>query len=663
MAQRTSADAPGTNLKPVQVKLVLLGEAAVGKSSLVLRFVNGEFQDNKEPTIGAAFLTQKCKLEEKIIKFEIWDTAGQERFHSLAPMYYRNAQAAVVAYDITKAASLEKAKTWVKELQRQANPNIVIALVGNKLDLAVSREVETEAAQAYAAEENLLFLEASAKTGDNVVDVFTEIVLSMAIDVNTRFHCLFSQKFQMGSAAAESGLACIPDIYLGSSKAADALPCLPASEGFPLHAQYEGKTEAIWVGAEMTTQDLGRALLSLLGTRQQDLGSEAVVTLWTIDGQRVSGQPKANTASTPYTLKVSSGLNQPDPTEYLWKQVQRLANGLAERDMDRAAGDGASKPFVEQHTFTQQVKDDLKLPTFNNWDYSDSELVSLIMHIYVDLALPSHFSIEMQTLYNFVTTVKNHYNENPFHCFKHAFCVFQMAYALLQATQLVKTLSMLELLVLMTSCLGHDLDHPGRNNAYQINAKTELAVIYNNNAPLENHHSAMLLAILSLDSCNLLKGLDAAQLAAAKRGIVRVILATDMAKHGEHLTIFSKAVSNFSITDPEHRAQLLCILIKCADISTEVSCGRGDNAADIWVNRLLEEFFCQSDREKQEGLPFLPFMDRDKVTKPSAQVGFLSFVVIPLYEALGKLYPDIEPGFIQPIKRSLQFYKDSPTAK
>lgn len=80
--------------------------------------------------------------------------------------------------------------------------------------------------------------------------------------------------------------------------------------------------------------------------------------------------------------------------------------------MDRAAGDGASKPFVEQHTFTQQVKDDLKLPTFNNWDYSDSELVSLIMHIYVDLALPSHFSIEMQTLYNFVTTVKNHYNEN-----------------------------------------------------------------------------------------------------------------------------------------------------------------------------------------------------------------------------------------------------------
>ena len=103
-----SVSTPGgtpANQKPIQVKLVLLGEAAVGKSSLVLRFVNNEFQENKEPTIGAAFLTQKCKLEDKIIKFEIWDTAGQERFHSLAPMYYRNAQAAIVAYDITKPVS------------------------------------------------------------------------------------------------------------------------------------------------------------------------------------------------------------------------------------------------------------------------------------------------------------------------------------------------------------------------------------------------------------------------------------------------------------------------------------------------------------------------------------------------------------------------------
>jgi Ras-related protein Rab-5C len=189
MADSANAPKPSSS-----VKLVLLGEAAVGKSSLVLRFVNNDFQENKEPTIGAAFLTQKCNLPSRTIKFEIWDTAGQERFASLAPMYYRNAQAALVVYDLTKPTSLVKAKHWVAELQRQASPGIVIALVGNKLDLTSNagaaadaeedadgedsgdaRKVSTEEAKAYAEEESLLFFETSAKTGHNVSEVFTAI--------------------------------------------------------------------------------------------------------------------------------------------------------------------------------------------------------------------------------------------------------------------------------------------------------------------------------------------------------------------------------------------------------------------------------------------------------------------------------------------------------
>ncbi|RJE22924.1 Vacuolar protein sorting-associated protein [Aspergillus sclerotialis] len=211
MSEAASTNTP----KPSSsVKLVLLGEAAVGKSSLVLRFVNNDFQENKEPTIGAAFLTQKCSLPTRTIKFEIWDTAGQERFASLAPMYYRNAQAALVVYDVTKPSSLTKAKHWVAELQRQASPGIVIALVGNKLDLTNdgseasenpqaegqhessgangedaaeenqeepeetagdARKIPAREARTYADEEGLLFFETSAKTGVNVVEVFTAI--------------------------------------------------------------------------------------------------------------------------------------------------------------------------------------------------------------------------------------------------------------------------------------------------------------------------------------------------------------------------------------------------------------------------------------------------------------------------------------------------------
>jgi small GTP-binding protein len=156
-------------------KLVLLGESAVGKSSLVLRFVKGQFHEYQESTIGAAFLTQTVNLDDTTVKFEIWDTAGQERYHSLAPMYYRGAQAAIVVYDITNQDTFARAKNWVRELQRQASPNIVIALAGNKVDLASKRAVDFEEAQEYAQDNGLLFMETSAKTAMNVNEIFLAI--------------------------------------------------------------------------------------------------------------------------------------------------------------------------------------------------------------------------------------------------------------------------------------------------------------------------------------------------------------------------------------------------------------------------------------------------------------------------------------------------------
>ncbi|KAG7263876.1 hypothetical protein CRUP_010563 [Coryphaenoides rupestris] len=175
----TRPNGPNSTNKICQFKLVLLGESAVGKSSLVLRFVKGQFHEFQESTIGAAFLTQTVCLDDTTVKFEIWDTAGQERYHSLAPMYYRGAQAAIVVYDITnEARSLEsfaRAKNWVKELQRQASPNIVIALSGNKADLASKRAVDFQDAQSYADDNSLLFMETSAKTSMNVNEIFMAI--------------------------------------------------------------------------------------------------------------------------------------------------------------------------------------------------------------------------------------------------------------------------------------------------------------------------------------------------------------------------------------------------------------------------------------------------------------------------------------------------------
>ena len=123
----------------------------------------------------AAFLTQTVTLDDATVKFEIWDTAGQERYRSLAPMYYRGAAAAIVVYDITNPDSFSGAKSWVKELQRRGDPNVVIALAGNKADLDTRRQVSFEEAQAYAEENGLLHLETSAKNANNVRTLFVEI--------------------------------------------------------------------------------------------------------------------------------------------------------------------------------------------------------------------------------------------------------------------------------------------------------------------------------------------------------------------------------------------------------------------------------------------------------------------------------------------------------
>ncbi len=127
------------------------------------------------PHDAAAFLTQTVALDDATVKFEIWDTAGQERYRSLAPMYYRGAAAAIVVYDITNPDSFAGAKSWVKELQRRGDPNVVIALAGNKADLESRRKVEFEEANAYAEENGILHLETSAKNSNNVRALFVEI--------------------------------------------------------------------------------------------------------------------------------------------------------------------------------------------------------------------------------------------------------------------------------------------------------------------------------------------------------------------------------------------------------------------------------------------------------------------------------------------------------
>jgi len=172
--------------RETRVKLVLLGDTGVGKSAIVVRFVQGEFSNESKVTVGAAFLAKALRIPghdstgvtDRVVKFEIWDTAGQERYASLAPLYYRGAGAAVVVYDITSTASFEKARFWVKELQKHASPNINMVLVGNKKDLEGRRAVSREDARAFANENGMAMeCEASALSGDGVIEIFKAVAM------------------------------------------------------------------------------------------------------------------------------------------------------------------------------------------------------------------------------------------------------------------------------------------------------------------------------------------------------------------------------------------------------------------------------------------------------------------------------------------------------
>jgi high affinity cGMP-specific 3',5'-cyclic phosphodiesterase 9 len=293
---------------------------------------------------------------------------------------------------------------------------------------------------------------------------------------------------------------------------------------------------------------------------------------------------------------------------------------------------------IERPTFNKEITDHLKEPTFDIWQWKENGMISLLEHMFIELKLLDHFNINFDTLDNFLHCCKLCYNKNPFHNFIHCFCVTQMMYGIIHITNLVNILTPREKLILMLSCIGHDLDHPGCNNAYQINAKTDLALLYNDQSPLENHHCAVFFYILKRPETNVLESLSKEEYAEVRKGIIQCILATDMAKHSTLVGQFKDMTENFDFKNEEHRTMLLLMLIKSADISNEV---RPTRVAEPWVDNLLEEFFMQHDKEIIEGLPESAMMDRKKVKKSTTQSSFIAYVMIPIFEAMAKVLPNM----------------------
>lgn len=164
-------------------KMIVIGDAGVGKSCLTMKATKNIFEDFYSATVGFEFFTFNVQLDNKYVRLQIWDTCGQEIYRSLISSFYRSSALAMMVYSIDDMNSFLHIDTWVKEVKSQGHPDVKIFLIGNKADLEEKRKVPTERAQKYAEENKFnFFMETSAKTGYNAKEVFIEAAKVLLTD-------------------------------------------------------------------------------------------------------------------------------------------------------------------------------------------------------------------------------------------------------------------------------------------------------------------------------------------------------------------------------------------------------------------------------------------------------------------------------------------------
>jgi small GTP-binding protein len=166
-------------------KVSLIGDSGCGKTSIIIRFTDGVFQDNTYSTIGVDFKVSTVKYENTFTKLQIWDTCGSERFRSLTTAFFKSCQIFVIIFDITNRKSFENIDEWIKTIKNSTNPKFMV-LVGNKCDLESLRVVSSEEGRTYAQNHIMHYLETSAKSGENVEQIFVHIAEKLIKEINKK---------------------------------------------------------------------------------------------------------------------------------------------------------------------------------------------------------------------------------------------------------------------------------------------------------------------------------------------------------------------------------------------------------------------------------------------------------------------------------------------
>ncbi|XP_051986507.1 cAMP-specific 3',5'-cyclic phosphodiesterase 4B-like isoform X1 [Xyrauchen texanus] len=306
-------------------------------------------------------------------------------------------------------------------------------------------------------------------------------------------------------------------------------------------------------------------------------------------------------------------------------------------------------------------KEDLlskELEDLNKWglniftvsEYSNNRPLTCIMYaIFQERDLLKTFKIPADAFVTYMLTLEDHYHQDvAYHNSLHAADVAQSTHILLSTPALDAVFTDLEILAAIFAAAIHDVDHPGVSNQFLINTNSELALMYNDESVLENHHLAVGFKLLQEDNCDIFQNLTKKQRQSLRKMVIDMVLATDMSKHMSLLADLKTMVETKKVTSSgvllldnyTDRIQVLRNMVHCADLSNPT---KSLELYRQWTDRIMDEFFHQGDRERERGMEISPMCDKHTASVEKSQVGFIDYIVHPLWETWADLvHPDAQ---------------------
>ncbi|XP_039436278.1 cAMP-specific 3',5'-cyclic phosphodiesterase-like isoform X2 [Culex pipiens pallens] len=303
--------------------------------------------------------------------------------------------------------------------------------------------------------------------------------------------------------------------------------------------------------------------------------------------------------------------------------------------------------------------DIFKIETLSN----NRPLTCIAFAIFQDRDILNTLMIPSKVFLAFMTTLEDHYvKDNPFHNSLHAADVAQSTHVLLNTPALENVFTPLEICAALFAACIHDVDHPGLTNQFLINSSSELAIMYNDESVLENHHLAVAFKLLQNEECDILRNVQKKQRQTFRKMVIDMVLSTDMSKHMTLLAdlktmVETKKVAGSGVLLLDNytdRIQVLENLVHCADLSNPT---KPLPLYKKWVSLLMEEFFQQGDKERAAGMDISPMCDRHNATIEKSQVGFIDYIVHPLWETWGDLvHPDAQ-DILDTLEENRDYYQ------